>query len=106
MQQRSNHYITYFCLENVSRLHCYLIIPPVIHLKKEEFAKIGGFKIGGRVTNKLSFADDTAIIAKIQEELHTNIYIQREKHRERERECMCVCPCKASHNYMREKSNP
>ena len=36
---------------------------------KEATAEVGNFKIGGRVTNKVRFADDTAIIAKTQEEL-------------------------------------
>ena len=36
---------------------------------KEALAEVGDFKIGGRIINKVRFADDTAIIAKAQEEL-------------------------------------
>ena len=36
---------------------------------KETSAEVGDFKIGGRIINKVRFADDKAIIAKIQEEL-------------------------------------
>ena len=36
---------------------------------KEALAEVGDFKIGGRIFNKVRFADDTAIIAKTQEEL-------------------------------------
>ena len=36
---------------------------------KAALAEVGGFKIGGRVINLVRFADDTAIIAKTQEEL-------------------------------------
>ena len=36
---------------------------------KKALAEVGGFKIGGRIINKVRFADDTAIIAKPQEEL-------------------------------------
>ena len=36
---------------------------------KETLAEFGDFKIGGRIINKVRFADDTAIIAKAQEEL-------------------------------------
>ena len=36
---------------------------------KETLAVIGDFKIGGKIVNKIRFADDTAIIAKTQEEL-------------------------------------
>ena len=39
------------------------------YLMKEVLAEIGDFKIGGRIINKVRFADDTAIIAKAQEEL-------------------------------------
>ena len=35
---------------------------------KEELAEIEDFKIGGRIINKARFSDDTAIIAKTQEE--------------------------------------
>ena len=35
---------------------------------KEALAEFGDFRIGGRITNKIIFADDTAIIAKTQEE--------------------------------------
>ena len=38
------------------------------YLMKEALAEVGNFKIGGRVINKLKFADYTTIIAKIQEE--------------------------------------
>ena len=40
-----------------------------IYLMKEALAEVGDFKIGGRVTNKVRFADNTAIIPKTQEEL-------------------------------------
>ena len=36
---------------------------------KDALTDIGDFKIGGRIINKVRFADDTAIIAKTQEEL-------------------------------------
>ena len=36
---------------------------------KESLTEVGDFKIGGRIINKVRFADDTAIIAKTQEEL-------------------------------------
>ena len=36
---------------------------------KEALTEVGDFKIGGRIINKVRFADDTTIIAKIQEEL-------------------------------------
>ena len=36
---------------------------------KEILALVGNFKIGGRIINKVRFADDTAIIAKTQKEL-------------------------------------
>ena len=36
---------------------------------KEALTEIGDFKIGGRIINKIRFADDTAIIAKTQKEL-------------------------------------
>ena len=32
-------------------------------------AEVGDFKIGGRIINKIRFADETAIVAKTQEEL-------------------------------------
>ena len=35
----------------------------------EALTEVGDFKIGGRIVNKVRFADDTAIIAKTQEEL-------------------------------------
>ena len=31
---------------------------------KEALTEVGDFKIGGRIINKVIFADDTAIIAK------------------------------------------
>jgi Reverse transcriptase (RNA-dependent DNA polymerase). len=34
------------------------------YLIKEALAELGYFKIGGRIINKVRFADDTAIIAK------------------------------------------
>ena len=37
---------------------------------KEALAEVGDFKIGRRIINKVRFVDDTAIIAKYQEELH------------------------------------
>ena len=36
---------------------------------KEALVEVDDFKIGGRIINKVRFADDTAIIAKIQGEL-------------------------------------
>ena len=36
---------------------------------KEALTEVGEFKIGGRIINMVRFADDTAIIAKSQEEL-------------------------------------
>ena len=36
---------------------------------KEALTEVGDFKIGGRIINKVRFADNTAIIAKTQEEL-------------------------------------
>jgi Reverse transcriptase (RNA-dependent DNA polymerase). len=36
---------------------------------KEALAEVGDFKIGGRIINKVKIADDTAIIARTQEEL-------------------------------------
>ena len=39
------------------------------YLMKEAFTEVGDFKIGGRIINKVRFADDTAIIAKTQEVL-------------------------------------
>ena len=36
---------------------------------KETLDEVGDFKIGGRIINKVKFADDTAIMAKTQEEL-------------------------------------
>ena len=35
---------------------------------KEASAEVGEFKIGGRIINKVKFADDTSAIAKTQEE--------------------------------------
>ena len=35
----------------------------------EALAEVGDFKFGGRIINKVRFADDTAIVAKTQEEL-------------------------------------
>jgi Reverse transcriptase (RNA-dependent DNA polymerase). len=39
------------------------------YLMKETLAEVGHFKIGGRIINKVRFADDAALIAKTQEEL-------------------------------------
>ena len=39
------------------------------YLMMEALTEVGDFKIGGRIINKVRFADDTAIIAKTQEEL-------------------------------------
>ena len=36
---------------------------------KEALAEVGDFKIEGRIINKIIFKDDTAIIAKPQEQL-------------------------------------
>ena len=36
---------------------------------KEALDQVGDFKTGGRIINKIRFADDTATIAKTQEEL-------------------------------------
>ena len=42
---------------------------------KEALAEVANFKIGGRIINKVRFADDTAIIAKTQEELQDIVNI-------------------------------
>ena len=39
------------------------------YLMKEALAEFVYFKIGGKIISKVRFADDTAIIAKTQEEL-------------------------------------
>ena len=39
------------------------------YLMKEALAEVVDFKIGGRIINKIRILDDTAIIAKTQEEL-------------------------------------
>ena len=39
------------------------------YLIKETLTEVGDFKIRGRIINKVRFTDDTAIIAKTQEEL-------------------------------------
>ena len=50
-------------------------MPPILfnlygeYLMKKALPEVGDFKIGGRIINKVRFADDTAIIAKTQEEL-------------------------------------
>ena len=36
---------------------------------KEALTEVGDIKIGGRIINQVRFTDDTAIIAKTQEEL-------------------------------------
>ena len=41
---------------------------------KEALAKVGDFKIVGRIINKIKFLDDTAIIAKTEEELQDTVY--------------------------------
>ena len=38
-------------------------------MAKEALDKVGNVKIGGRIINKKIFADDTAIITVVQEEL-------------------------------------
>jgi Reverse transcriptase (RNA-dependent DNA polymerase). len=43
------------------------------YLMKEALAEVGDFKIGGRIINKVRFADDTATIAKTQEELQNMV---------------------------------
>ena len=43
---------------------------------KEALAKVGDFKIRGRIINKVRFADDTAIIAKTQEELQDMVALE------------------------------
>ena len=40
---------------------------------KEALAQVGDFKIGGMIINKVRYADDTAIIAKTQEELQCTV---------------------------------
>ena len=40
---------------------------------KEALAEIGDFKIGERIINKVRLADDSAIIAKTQEELQDTV---------------------------------
>jgi Reverse transcriptase (RNA-dependent DNA polymerase). len=44
------------------------------YLTKEAVAKSGDLKIGGRIINKVRFVDDTANIAKTQEELQNMVY--------------------------------
>ena len=39
------------------------------YLMNEALTEVGDFKIGGRIINMVRFADDTAIIAKTQEEV-------------------------------------
>ena len=39
----------------------------------EALAEVGDFRIGGRIIYKVRFADDTAIIAKTQEELQGRV---------------------------------
>ena len=39
------------------------------YLTKEILAEVGDFKVGGRLINKVRFVNNTAIIAKTQEEL-------------------------------------
>ena len=39
------------------------------YLMKEALTEVGDFKIGRRIINNVRFVDDTAIIAKTQEEL-------------------------------------
>ena len=39
------------------------------YLMKDALTEVGDFKIGGRIINKVRFADETAIIAKTQEAL-------------------------------------
>ena len=36
---------------------------------REALAELGDFKAGGRIINKVRYADDTVIIAKTREEL-------------------------------------
>jgi len=40
---------------------------------KEALTEVGDSKIGGRIINKVRFANDTAIIAKTQEELQNMV---------------------------------
>ena len=43
---------------------------------KEALAEVGDFKIGGRIIiNKVRLVDDSAIVAKIQEELQDMVNI-------------------------------
>ena len=46
---------------------------------KEGIAEVEDFEIGGRVINKVRFADDTAIIAKTKEELQDMVNRPRGK---------------------------
>ena len=39
------------------------------YLMKEALTKVGNFKIGGMIVNKVRFADNAAIMAKTQVEL-------------------------------------
>ena len=50
------------------------------YLRKEASTEVEGFKNGGRIINKVRFADDTAIIAKTQEELQGMVNRTRRKH--------------------------
>ena len=49
--------------------YCTREIKMRITIAKEALAEVGDFKIGGRIINKVRFANYTAIIAKTQEEL-------------------------------------
>ena len=40
---------------------------------KEALAEVGDLKIEGKIFNRVIFADDTAIIAKTQEELQDKV---------------------------------
>ena len=39
----------------------------------KSLAEVGDFKIGGKIINKVRFADDTAIIAKTKKELQDKV---------------------------------
>jgi hypothetical protein len=40
---------------------------------REALTEVGGFTIGGRISIKMRFADDTSIKAKTQEELQDTV---------------------------------
>ena len=54
---------------NTAGVNVLLTITYHIYGDTDKLDEVGTFKIGGRIINKIGFADDSAIITKIQEEL-------------------------------------